>query len=126
MMRLAVLKRRRASSLRRLGESLHISQQASQPSSLPLLFHDSRNKMSRPANVKLVLLGKSVIALRGLRSHFQGEAAVGKSSLCLRFVQSDFQENKEPTVSAVHHESQSIRYAHLIDRRRFSDAEMSN
>lgn len=40
---------------------------------------------SRPAQVKLVLLG---------------EAAVGKSSLCLRFVQSDFQENKEPTIGA--------------------------
>ncbi|BFZ55731.1 Vacuolar protein sorting-associated protein 21 [Savitreella phatthalungensis] len=39
----------------------------------------------RAANVKLVLLG---------------EAAVGKSSLCLRFVQSDFQENKEPTIGA--------------------------
>ncbi|ORY82052.1 Rab5-like GTPase [Protomyces lactucae-debilis] len=40
---------------------------------------------ARGSNVKLVLLG---------------EAAVGKSSLCLRFVQSDFQENKEPTIGA--------------------------
>ncbi|KAK7684690.1 Vacuolar protein sorting-associated protein 21 [Cerrena zonata] len=37
------------------------------------------------ASVKLVLLG---------------EAAVGKSSLVLRFVLNDFQENKEPTIGA--------------------------
>ncbi|KAK9472407.1 ras family-domain-containing protein [Dipodascopsis tothii] len=37
------------------------------------------------ASVKLVLLG---------------EAAVGKSSLVLRFVSNDFQENKEPTIGA--------------------------
>lgn len=37
------------------------------------------------SNVKLVLLG---------------EAAVGKSSLVLRFVSDDFQENKEPTIGA--------------------------
>lgn len=44
--------------------------------------------MSYPApaiSVKLVLLG---------------EAAVGKSSLVLRFVSNDFQENKEPTIGA--------------------------
>ncbi|ODV75747.1 Rab family GTPase VPS21 CYBJADRAFT_192672 [Cyberlindnera jadinii NRRL Y-1542] len=42
--------------------------------------------MSRPITaVKLVLLG---------------EAAVGKSSLVLRFVSNDFQENKEPTIGA--------------------------
>lgn len=45
--------------------------------------------MSFPTNtttsVKLVLLG---------------EAAVGKSSLVLRFVSNDFQENKEPTIGA--------------------------
>lgn len=44
--------------------------------------------MSFPApatSVKLVLLG---------------EAAVGKSSLVLRFVSNDFQENKEPTIGA--------------------------
>lgn len=42
-----------------------------------------------------------------LRSHARrpflpavGEAAVGKSSVVLRFVQNDFQENKEPTIGA--------------------------
>lgn len=40
---------------------------------------------SPPTPVKLVLLG---------------EAAVGKSSLVLRFVSNDFQENKEPTIGA--------------------------
>ncbi|KAH8925123.1 ras-domain-containing protein [Atractiella rhizophila] len=39
----------------------------------------------RPVQVKLVLLG---------------EAAVGKSSLVLRFCQDDFQANKEPTIGA--------------------------
>ena len=39
----------------------------------------------KPVQVKLVLLG---------------EAAVGKSSLVLRFVNGDFQENKEPTIGA--------------------------
>ncbi|MBW0517501.1 hypothetical protein O181_057216 [Austropuccinia psidii MF-1] len=40
---------------------------------------------TRLVQVKLVLLG---------------EAAVGKSSVVLRFVQNDFQENKEPTIGA--------------------------
>ncbi|CAD6958481.1 unnamed protein product [Tilletia controversa] len=40
---------------------------------------------SKPIQTKLVLLG---------------EAAVGKSSVVLRFVQDDFQENKEPTIGA--------------------------
>ncbi|KAJ3415059.1 Ras- protein Rab-5C [Chytridiales sp. JEL 0842] len=40
---------------------------------------------SKPIQVKLVLLG---------------EAAVGKSSLVLRFVHNEFQENKEPTIGA--------------------------
>eukprot|EP00842_Homolaphlyctis_polyrhiza_P005903 jgi/Hompol1/6313/HPOL_004935-RA len=39
----------------------------------------------KPIQVKLVLLG---------------EAAVGKSSLVLRFVNNEFQENKEPTIGA--------------------------
>lgn len=30
----------------------------------------------------------------------QGEAAVGKSSVVLRFVSNEFQENKEPTIGA--------------------------
>ncbi|KAJ3131624.1 Stress-70 protein, mitochondrial [Physocladia obscura] len=40
---------------------------------------------TKPVQVKLVLLG---------------EAAVGKSSLVLRFVSNEFQENKEPTIGA--------------------------
>ncbi|KAJ3239728.1 hypothetical protein HDU81_005444 [Chytriomyces hyalinus] len=40
---------------------------------------------AKPVQVKLVLLG---------------EAAVGKSSLVLRFVNNEFQENKEPTIGA--------------------------
>ncbi|KAJ3074777.1 Vacuolar protein sorting-associated protein 21, partial [Rhizoclosmatium hyalinum] len=39
----------------------------------------------KPVQVKLVLLG---------------EAAVGKSSLVLRFVNNEFHENKEPTIGA--------------------------
>jgi len=39
------------------------------------------------SSVKLVLLG---------------EAAVGKSSLVMRFVNNDFQENKEPTIGGVY------------------------
>jgi Ras-related protein Rab-5C len=43
------------------------------------------NANIKPVQVKLVLLG---------------EAAVGKSSLVLRFVNNEFQENKEPTIGA--------------------------
>jgi Ras-related protein Rab-5C len=43
----------------------------------------SANAPKPSSSVKLVLLG---------------EAAVGKSSLVLRFVNNDFQENKEPTI----------------------------
>ncbi|KAI9833539.1 MAG: Vacuolar protein sorting-associated protein 21 [Phylliscum demangeonii] len=49
---------------------------------------DTTHSSSAPkpsSSVKLVLLG---------------EAAVGKSSLVLRFVNNDFQENKEPTIGA--------------------------
>jgi len=47
---------------------------------------DSTASAPKPSSsVKLVLLG---------------EAAVGKSSLVLRFVNNDFQENKEPTIGA--------------------------
>ncbi|RIA83403.1 putative VPS21-Rab5-like GTPase [Glomus cerebriforme] len=45
----------------------------------------SQQQNIKPIQVKLVLLG---------------EAAVGKSSLVLRFVNNDFQENKEPTIGA--------------------------
>lgn len=45
----------------------------------------SKMSASSQTSVKLVLLG---------------EAAVGKSSLVLRFVSDDFQENKEPTIGA--------------------------
>lgn len=45
----------------------------------------SSNHPQPATSVKLVLLG---------------EAAVGKSSLVLRFVSNDFQENKEPTIGA--------------------------
>ncbi|KAK3191747.1 Vacuolar protein sorting-associated protein 21 [Lecanicillium sp. MT-2017a] len=46
---------------------------------------ESGNAPKPSSSVKLVLLG---------------EAAVGKSSLVLRFVNNDFQENKEPTIGA--------------------------
>lgn len=47
---------------------------------------DSGSNQPKPSSsVKLVLLG---------------EAAVGKSSLVMRFVNNDFQENKEPTIGA--------------------------
>ncbi|KAJ3193319.1 hypothetical protein HK101_005040 [Irineochytrium annulatum] len=51
---------------------------------------------AKPIQVKLVLLG---------------EAAVGKSSLVLRFVNNEFQENKEPTIGA----------AFLTQKCRFED-----
>lgn len=49
------------------------------------LFPTSTPMADKPVQVKLVLLG---------------EAAVGKSSLVLRFVNNEFQENKEPTIGA--------------------------
>lgn len=51
-------------------------------------LNTSNNNIGKPTtSVKLVLLG---------------EAAVGKSSLVLRFVSNDFQENKEPTIGAAY------------------------
>jgi len=46
---------------------------------------DPSSSSDKPIQVKLVLLG---------------EAAVGKSSIVLRFVSNDFQANKEPTIGA--------------------------
>lgn len=52
----------------------------------PTVMADTAAAPPKPSSsVKLVLLG---------------EAAVGKSSLVLRFVNNDFQENKEPTIGA--------------------------
>ncbi|KAK2461802.1 hypothetical protein APHAL10511_006265 [Amanita phalloides] len=57
-----------------------------QPSTLLLLMTDSAaGSTDRSVQVKLVLLG---------------EAAVGKSSVVLRFVNNEFQPNKEPTIGA--------------------------
>ncbi|KZL72515.1 Ras family protein, partial [Colletotrichum tofieldiae] len=52
---------------------------------LPIKMDGSGGAPKPSSSVKLVLLG---------------EAAVGKSSLVLRFVNNDFQENKEPTIGA--------------------------
>jgi len=46
---------------------------------------DASGSVDKPVQVKLVLLG---------------EAAVGKSSLVMRFVNNEFQPNKEPTIGA--------------------------
>ena len=56
-----------------------VSQAAEQPNSITL------NTNMTPIQTKLVLLG---------------EAAVGKTSVVYRFVQDDFQENREPTIGA--------------------------
>ena len=56
-----------------------VSQAAEQPNSITL------NANMTPIQTKLVLLG---------------EAAVGKTSVVYRFVQDDFQENREPTIGA--------------------------
>lgn len=50
----------------------------------PTALYHMENSL-KPIQVKLVLLG---------------EAAVGKSSLVLRFVNGEFQDNKEPTIGA--------------------------
>jgi small GTP-binding protein len=56
-----------------------------QPEKLPSKMSSSTPADTKPVQVKLVLLG---------------EAAVGKSSLVLRFVNGEFQDNKEPTIGA--------------------------
>jgi GTPase SAR1 family protein len=61
------------------GQQQQPQQQAQQATTLSLPAN------TKPIQVKLVLLG---------------EAAVGKSSLVLRFVNNEFQENKEPTIGA--------------------------
>lgn len=55
------------------------------PGTAPSPGTASQQQPQQTAHCKLVLLG---------------EAAVGKSSLVLRFVSNDFQENKEPTIGA--------------------------
>jgi len=51
----------------------------------PTVDYQPPTPTAKPVQVKLVLLG---------------EASVGKSSVVLRFVNADFQENKEPTIGA--------------------------
>lgn len=58
---------------------------AAQSSSSPAQSAAATAVPQKPFQTKLVLLG---------------EAAVGKSSVVLRFVQNEFQENKEPTIGA--------------------------
>ena len=62
--------------------------------------------------VKLVLLGKLTQHQRMpyvQEANYPGEAAVGKSSLVLRFVSNDFNENNSPTIGAAFlTQSQSI------------------
>ncbi|KAJ3055211.1 Ras- protein Rab-5C [Rhizophlyctis rosea] len=66
------------------AQSTSSATSASQPAS-SLLAAGGAAANHKPIQVKLVLLG---------------EAAVGKSSLVLRFVNNEFQENKEPTIGA--------------------------
>ncbi|KAN0065612.1 Vacuolar protein sorting-associated protein 21 [Thecaphora frezii] len=61
------------------------SAQQQQPSAAADASSTAAAPPQKPFQTKLVLLG---------------EAAVGKSSVVLRFVQNDFQENKEPTIGA--------------------------
>ncbi|KAG8844567.1 hypothetical protein FRB96_002996 [Tulasnella sp. 330] len=75
---------------------------------------DPSSSIDKPIQVKLVLLGKStqtnridrsldpneVAAMRTGGWYHPGEAAVGKSSVVLRFVSNEFQANKEPTIGA--------------------------
>ena len=70
----------------------------------PETMADSTAAAPKPSSsVKLVLLGEAAVGkvISQIRSNFaEPEADVGfvESSLVLRFVNDDFQENKEPTI----------------------------
>ena len=81
--------------------------------------YDASGAALKPAQVKLVLLGNLYEML--LAISYLGEAAVGKSSLVLRFVNNEFQENKEPTIGG-----RLMNYITLLyDISRIFDAKVS-